>query len=128
MNARRFLKRALAIFAVVFVGVAICGYAMYRSHVRAIGLEAAQRWARMSPLPGTASGLHVETRGGPFTREFTIRFYAPSEDLNSWLDSSPGTTHVKPVVNERTRVYTVEPGGGGRCMPRSLWMTTLIPL
>ncbi|MCC9603356.1 hypothetical protein LOC67_22635 [Stieleria sp. JC731] len=85
---------------------------MYRSHVTANGLEAAQHWARMSPLPESATGLHVETRGGPFTREFTIRFNAPPDDLNSWLNRSPGTSNLKPVVNGKSQVYNVEPGNG----------------
>ena len=50
--------------------------------------------------------------GGPFTREFAIRFRAPSGALESWLESSPGTSGLKPKVRGRSRVYTVEPGGG----------------
>ncbi|MGB7324123.1 MAG: hypothetical protein WBD31_04580 [Rubripirellula sp.] len=112
VNARRIVTRAFLVLAVLSVGVAIGGYAIYRSHVRESGLEAAQQWARMSPLPDSASALHVETRGGPFTREFIIRFNAPSADLNSWLEKSPGTSNLEPVVNKRTRTYTIEPGSG----------------
>ena len=112
MNGLRVLTRTLFVFAVMFVGVTISGYALYRSHVTANGLEVAQKWARMSPLPETAIGLHVGTRGGPFTREFTIRFNAPPDDLDSWLDSSPGTCNLKPVVNGQSRIYNLEPGNG----------------
>ncbi|TWU35598.1 hypothetical protein Q31b_50330 [Novipirellula aureliae] len=112
MNVRSIAKWLLIGFAALLVAVMIGGYAMYRYHVRTSGLEAAQQWARMAPLPDSASGLVIETRGGPFTREFTIRFNAPSNDVNSWLDKSPGTSELKPVVNGNIRVYTVEPGGG----------------
>ena len=66
----------------------------------------------MSPIPDTASAVSVETRGGPFTREFSIRFYAPLDDIDAWLEHSPGTTALEPMVNDTKRVYTIEPGGG----------------
>lgn len=112
MNVRRIAQWILTGFATLLVAVAIGGYTMYRFHVRASGLEAAQQWARMAPLPDSASGLAVDTRGGPFTREFTIRFNAPRNDVNTWLDKSPGTSKLKPMVDGNIRVYTVEPGGG----------------
>jgi hypothetical protein len=87
-------------------------YWMYRSHVRTSGLQAAQQWARTAPLPNTATNLHVDTRGGLFTREFTIRFHAPPHDVNAWLNESPGTSTAKPTVNGNIRVYSDEPGGG----------------
>lgn len=112
MNSRRVMTKTLVIFAVFFGGVVISGGVLYRAWVTANGLEAAQKWARMSALPETATCLHVETRGGPFTREFTIQFTAPSDDLNSWLNRSPGTSKLNPVIKGRFRVYNVEPGNG----------------
>ncbi len=112
MNVRRLAKWILTGVAVSFVAVATGGYMLYWSHVRSSGLEAAQEWARMAPLPDSASGLSVETRGGPFTREFRIRFRAPRDDVNTWLNNSPGTSKLKPAVDGNIRTYTVEPGGG----------------
>ncbi len=103
MNLRRIVTRAVAILILLFAVGLIGGYGMYRSHVHASGLKAAREWARMSPIPETAFGVHVETRGGPFTSEFTIRFNAPHDDLRFWLNNSPGTSNLKPVVKGRTR-------------------------
>ncbi len=112
MNFRRVSIRLLAVLAVLLVAVLIGGYAMYRSRVRSSGLEVALQWARMAPLPESASDLAVETRGGPFTREFTIRFNAPRDDVKAWLDKSPGTSKLTPAGKDNIRIYTVEPGGG----------------
>lgn len=112
MSTQRIANRVVAACAGLLVATTIGGYAMYRSHVRASGLEAARQWARMSPLPATANSLYVETRGGPFTREFTVRFHAPLDDVEKWLNDSPGTSSLKPSVTGKMRVYSVEPGGG----------------
>lgn len=112
MNVRRIVTRAVAILILLSAVGLIAGYEMYRLHVHASGLEAAREWARMSPIPETACGVLVETRGGPFTREFTIRFNAPHDDIRLWLNNSPGTSNLKPVAKGRTRVYTVTPGAG----------------
>lgn len=78
------------------------------------GLDATKEWARLNDFPATATDVTVETRGGSFTREFTVTFVAPLEDINTWLHQSPGAKGVTPTIKGFVRRYEIDPGGGAQ--------------
>ena len=77
-------------------------------------LETARTWARLDPLPATATNLSVNTQGGMFSREFVITFTAPMKDIDKWLASSPGTAGVAPTRTGSERIYKIKAGGGAQ--------------
>lgn len=103
------------ILPVVFVMTAVGAYYLYdQAETHAAGIDAAKSWARLDPIPRSASRVIVTTRGGLFTREYTVTFWAPLSDVNAWLATSPGTKGVTAQVSGSSRTYVIEPGGGAR--------------
>lgn len=106
-RARRLLL-ILAVSATVVV-VGVVGYECYmREHIKSIALE----WARMNPLPRSASEIETNTGGSMFTRACIVRFTAPLADIDAWLAASPGTQAVTPKREGTVRKYSITPGGG----------------
>ena len=98
------------------VFVLLCGWLLtflWSQHLFHQGIEISRDWARLDPLPASASQIDVTVTGGFFTRGFVVTFVAPMKDIDAWLASSPGTAGVAAVqkVNDR-HVYPITPGGG----------------
>lgn len=90
------------------------GYVYLRIENYYGGFDATKEWARLNDYPASATDFTVKTRGGPFTREFTVTFVAPLEDIDAWLNQSPGTKDVTPTTKGFVRRYEIEPGGGAQ--------------
>ena len=107
------ISAILAVSAAVSIAVLLCvGYLYIAQANHANGLEAAKEWARLDELPSSAANIRVVTRGGPFTREFTITFHAPLADIDAWIKTSPGTAGIVPKISGGKRKYNIQPGGG----------------
>ena len=82
---------------------------------RESAIAATREWARLSPLPQSAVNLNIAIKGSMFTREFIIKFEAPSGDVQKWLSSSPGTTQTTPIQQDDGSLrYEIDPGGGAQ--------------
>ena len=68
----------------------------------------------MNHVPPSATNIRISTQGSMFTREFTLKFDAPETDMREWLENSPGTESVRPVVRGTVETYKIEPGGGAQ--------------
>jgi len=49
-------------------------------------------WGRLSSFPETAKNFEIHTIGGSFTRAFQGSFSDTPENIQKWLQSSPGVT------------------------------------
>lgn len=58
---------------------------------KASATECVCEWARLAPLPVPNDAVHIETRGGMFTREFILSFRGTREEISTWLLASPST-------------------------------------
>ena len=80
-----------------------------RKEMMALVLE----WGRLSPLPTSATNISIETEGNSFTRSFHASFVAPKQDIQSWIEDSPGLNETTPEEISDTKVqYIIAPGGG----------------
>ncbi len=80
-----------------------------QKEMMAIALE----WGRLSPFPASATHVSVETEGNSFTRSFRARFVAPKQDIQSWINDSPGLNEAVPKELSDNKVkYSIIPGGG----------------
>ncbi len=72
-------------------------------------------WARLNPLPVGQSAVHVETKGGMFTREFIVTFTGKREDILAWLNASPGTQNAYRDTRMLNAMHQeISPGGGAQ--------------
>ncbi len=70
-------------------------------------------WGRLSPFPASATHVSVETEGNSFTRSFRARFVAPQQDIQAWINDSPGLKEAVPEELSDNKVkYIIIPGGG----------------
>ncbi len=70
-------------------------------------------WGRLAPFPTNATNVSVKTEGGSFSRSFRANFVAPKQDIQEWIDNSPGLNEVTPKELPDNKVrYIVAPGGG----------------
>lgn len=116
-KTKRFLLVSILMLgsALVF-GVAWLAYSFLSpdsSRNRAAALEVTRDWGRLDPLPSAAEQLVISTHGSMFTREFRISFVASPEDIEAWLESSPGTREaVVTAPSPGLRHFKIAPGGG----------------
>jgi hypothetical protein len=97
---------------VVLAGSAIAAYVYGRYASYESALDTTREWAQLDDFPASATDIRVEAKGSMFTREFVVTFTAPLDDINAWLDSSPGTAGVTPAADGAIRKYDIQPGGG----------------
>jgi hypothetical protein len=75
--------------------------------------ECTLEWGRLAPFPPSAQQLKIVTRGSPFTREFEVFFAAPREEIEEWLQQSPGTREATfTAPSPGVRHFLIAPGGG----------------
>ncbi|MBL9094842.1 MAG: hypothetical protein JNL96_26720 [Planctomycetaceae bacterium] len=78
-------------------------------------IETTLKWARLEPFPESATDRSIEITGSPFTRGFRIRFVAPAEDIEGWLQRSAGPREAGiPPLGTGTRKIIIKPGGGAQ--------------
>lgn len=78
------------------------------------GLEATEAWARLAPLPDSASELKITTEGNMFTRGFNVSFYLSEADLTAWIAASPGFQDAEVTTDGTIKEYEIEPGEGAQ--------------
>jgi hypothetical protein len=107
--------------AVLLVGVTLASLFLASSNSRDNQNPAKQKemmalvleWGRLSPLPASATNISIETEGNSFTRSFHASFVAPKQDIQSWVEDSPGLNETTPEEISDTKVqYVIAPGGG----------------
>ncbi len=69
---------------------------------------AAAEWTRTAPVPAEATDVSVESSGGTFSRQVTLRFTASDEVVARWVADSPALAGSGLWEGKRQ----VEPGGG----------------
>ena len=90
------------------------GYFVCQHYLKQSQISTTLDWARMNHVPPSATNIRISTQGSMFTREFTLKFDAPETDMREWLENSPGTESVRPVVRGTVETYKIEPGGGAQ--------------
>jgi hypothetical protein len=80
---------------------------------RSSAIAATLEWGRLAPFPSSAKHLSISTSGGMFSRAFRVYFDAPEEDIDRWLQQSPGTRELMPTSpSPGIRHFQIEAGGG----------------
>ncbi len=78
------------------------------------GLKATKAWARLAPLPDSASELKINTEGNTCTRGHNVSFYLSEADLAAWVDASPGLQDAEVTADGSVKEYKIQPGEGAR--------------
>lgn len=82
-------------------------------------LRLVRDWARLAPLPDERDGCLVHVEGSRATRAFRVEFVARAEELDRWVEASPGLrdAHLAPHASAHQRIA---PGGGAQWAEVSL--------
>ncbi len=110
-------KTCLIFFIIgLFVLAVVLGASFYlfnRQDNTDSAINAAREWGRLAPFPESASGLDVAAEGSAFTRAFRVTFQAPMDDIEQWMENSPGLKESRvEVVHAGASKYVIQPGGG----------------
>jgi hypothetical protein len=114
MSGSRKRTQTILVAATVCGVLLITGYAYLRSANYRSALQATKEWARLVDFPDSAEEIEVETTGSMFTRQFTVTFTAPLDDIDEWLRQSPGPSEATPAESGATRRFEINPGGGAQ--------------
>ncbi len=114
MIRRKIILRYAVALGTLLLIAGIYGYVNLRSAQDRDAIQTIREWARLVELPATATDIRVQTSGSPFTRDFTVTFVAPREDVEAWLHQSPGTTGLTPKTEGSIQKYDIQPGGGAQ--------------
>ncbi len=114
-------KRILRIVGYVLVlgaGAAVwLGYMLFSPESlwnRASTIRCTLEWGRLAPFPASARNLTITTSGSMFTRSFHVSFTAPADEIELWLEQSPGIRGLgPPSYPPGVREFEIRPGGGG---------------
>ncbi len=117
MNGRKYLT-TIAIALVVlgtllYVGIKAGSNYLNRRVDEESAIETTLEWGKLAAFPESARNLKVTSEGSMFTRAFRITFRAPMEDIEDWIESSPGLRGTEPeIIGKSTKKYLIKPGGG----------------
>jgi hypothetical protein len=76
-------------------------------------MEITLEWGRLAPFPTKAENVSIRTEGNQFTRSFRAKFNAPKEEIDKWIEVSPGLNEAKVEgMADGKRKYIISPGGG----------------
>jgi hypothetical protein len=114
MRSSRKKSRLIIVLMAALAVIVIAGYLYLQNANYRSALDTTKQWARLSDFPSSATNVRVKTSGSMFTREFTVTFRAPLEDIDSWLQESPGTAESTPKADGSIRRFTIKPGGGAQ--------------
>jgi len=110
-STRHRLQLAAVAALVCFLGLSF----VYRAWDRRESVRTALLWGRLAPLPASAHGLYIRKTGSPFTRELRISYRAAPEEIQKWLETSPGTRGLRPErPTANLRKFSISPGGGAQ--------------
>ncbi len=108
----------------VIGGIAICFVVLFTIGIltssqrepgprqRAVLIDMALSWGRLSPFPNNVTEFSISTEGRLLiNRTVRGRFYASKEAIESWIDSSPGLQDAKKIsLTDNTIKYIISPG------------------
>ncbi len=110
------LVSVITLFVLAAVLVVVLGASFYsfnRQDNVDSAIKATREWGRLAPFPESASDLDVVTEGSMFTRAFRVTFQAPLDDIEQWIESSPGLEEsTVEMIHTGTSKYVIEPGEG----------------
>jgi hypothetical protein len=110
---RLIVALSLVLAGALAFGLGAAAWLTYSSLQRASAINATREWGRLAPFPALAQDLTVTTHGSIFTREFRTSFVAPPEDIEAWLQNSPGTREaVVTTAVDGVRHFQITPGSG----------------
>lgn len=70
-------------------------------------------WGRLVPFPTNAKNVSIQIEGNRFARSFRAQFNAPNQDIETWIDASPGLKQAKiEAMTDETVKYVISPGDG----------------
>jgi hypothetical protein len=73
------------------------------------------QWGRLAPYPPSARQISIKPEGNMFTRAFRASFTAPADEIERWLQESPGTRGAAATtVSPGIRHFEIVPGGGAQ--------------
>ena len=111
-------NRRMAVAIVLMASVYLAytyGINLFLARSEACALSTIAEWTGTSPLPKTAYGIRVRSVGSAPTRELTVEFKAPREDVERWLRESPGTKGIQPVAkSDGSLCLKIKPRGGAK--------------
>ncbi len=111
-RTKRVVALDLMLGSVVVLGAIGVGWLAYSVHW-ASAMHCTLEWGRLAPLPRSAHQITISTYGSMFTREFRTSFIASPEDIEEWLQSSPGTCEgVVSTPSPGIRHFQIKAGGG----------------
>jgi hypothetical protein len=110
-------KRLIAAQGFVLAGIVVLGAIgvawLLNSWLQASAIDCTLEWGRLAPLPKSAQHIAIVTEGSMFTREFRVTFVAAPEDIEQWLQTSPGTREgVLTTPSPGVRNFQIKAGGG----------------
>jgi hypothetical protein len=86
---------------------------LLHSRLQTSATDCTLEWGRLAPLPKSAQQIAIVTEGSMFTREFRTSFFAAPEDIEEWLQSSPGTREgALTTPSPGIRHFQIKAGGG----------------
>jgi hypothetical protein len=105
-----------SVFVLGAAGISWLAYSFLSSDSsrnRASAIDCTLEWGRLAPFPPSAQQLAVSTHGSMFTREFRLSFAALPQDIEEWLQRSPGTREaIVTTPSPGVRHFQITPGGG----------------
>ena len=110
---KRLIRCIIILMSFLLFGL-IAGYFYLQNANYHSALSTAKDWAQLNDFPTTTTNLTVDIEGSIFSREITIQFDAPIEDIKDWLNESPGTKDIEPIINGSTHKYSIQPSGGAQ--------------
>jgi hypothetical protein len=70
-------------------------------------------WARLAPFPQKAKNFNIYTEGSAFTRTFKGSFNCSEDEMESWVELSPGLQDAEiEDMSDTIKKYIISPGGG----------------
>src|SRR5262245_55285964 len=113
MTRRRIIK-IFAVAAVMFTAAVTAGVIYLSRANRQSAINAVTVWARLAPLPSSATNVQVDAKGSMFSHEFIITFDASPAVIQQWLAASPGPTSATQRTVGAITTYAITPGSGAQ--------------
>ena len=106
----RIITRGL-IAGIIVITLGIAGHRFFERR-REVAIESTLSWARMAEVPSRLKVVSVDSRGSLFTREFLMTVSGESDDIEDWLNASPGIQDSTRIQERGMTIYQIKPGGG----------------
>ncbi len=109
----------IALGFLLFVGATILYHSNAVSNLNPVAkadmLRVTLEWGRLAPLPESKNHFQIQTEGSAFTREFRSSFTTTREDVDAWIQASPGLQDAQvSTIGTHTKQYEIQPGDGAQ--------------